>query len=106
MECMYCQETAKTKDLLIKIGELDYSVLYLLKDQKQRGRCVLALKNHREELFQLTEEEMVGFYKDASRVAKALYELFHPGKINYGIFGDKVPHFHMHIVPKYEGGVQ
>ena len=27
---------------------------------------------------------------------------FNPGKINYGAYGDKMPHIHFHIVPKYE----
>jgi diadenosine tetraphosphate (Ap4A) HIT family hydrolase len=34
---------------------------------------------------------------------------FKPDKINYGAFGDKIPHLHMHLVPKHEGrkaGVQ
>ena len=32
-------------------------------------------------------------------------ELYHPDKINYATYGDGMPHVHVHIVPKYKGGV-
>jgi len=41
---------------------------------------------------------------DVARVAKALKTTVHADKINYGIFGDNMPHLHFHIVPKIKGG--
>jgi diadenosine tetraphosphate (Ap4A) HIT family hydrolase len=38
---------------------------------------------------------------DVARAAAAVQKAFGPGKINYGAYGDKMPHVHMHIVPKY-----
>jgi diadenosine tetraphosphate (Ap4A) HIT family hydrolase len=40
---------------------------------------------------------------DVKKVAAAVDKAFQPGKINYGAYGDKMHHLHMHIVPKYEG---
>ena len=54
----------------------------------------------------MTEEERNGFFADVALVSKAMQELFNPDKINYGIFGDGVPHVHMHIVPKYKDQLQ
>lgn len=39
------------------------------------------------------------------KVAKALDELYHPDKLNYATYGDGMPHVHVHVVPKYKGGV-
>lgn len=107
MTCMYCDEQNEVRNkILIKVCDLPNSTLFLLKNQNHLGRVVVALKTHREELFMLTDEERQGFFSDAARVSKAMKELFNPGKINYGVFGDGVPHFHMHLVPKYKDGLQ
>lgn len=107
MACMYCDEKSELRDkLLIEVGKLPHSTLYILKNQNHLGRVVLALNCHRQEAYEMTEEERNGFFADVARVAKAMHDLYNPGKINYGIFGDGVPHVHMHIVPKYKDEFQ
>ena len=107
MSCMYCDEqNPKRAELLIEVGKLPHSTVFVLKNQNHVGRVVVALNGHRQEVFERTEEERNGYFADVARVAKAMSELFHPDKINYGIFGDGVPHVHMHIVPKYKDQLQ
>ena len=101
--CMYCAKDQRLTDLMIEIAELDSAILYLFKEQTYRGRSVLAYrKEHKEEIFELSEEELIQFSKDVARAAKAIKMAFNPGKINYGAYGDKMPHIHFHLVPKYE----
>lgn len=101
--CMYCAKDQRLTDVMMEVCELDASILYLFKEQTYPGRCVVAYKNaHRNEIFELTDEERNLFTKDVARVAKAVKTAFGPGKINYGAYGDKMPHIHFHIVPKYE----
>jgi diadenosine tetraphosphate (Ap4A) HIT family hydrolase len=100
---MYCANDTRVTDLMIKIGELSASVLYLFKEQTYKGRCVVVFnKGHKRELFELTEEDRNAFIGDVSKVASAVSKAFSPQKINYGAYGDKMPHVHFHIVPKYE----
>ena len=88
---------------MIEICELDASIVYLFREQTYKGRCVVAYKNeHKKELFELTEENRNRFMNDVARVASAVSRAFSPRKINYGAYGDKMPHVHFHIVPKYE----
>ena len=47
-------------------------------------------------------EERNGYFAETAAVAKAIFELYHPDKINYATFGDLVPHVHIHVVPKYQ----
>ena len=69
MTCMYCDEQNEVrKNILIKVGDLPYSTLFIIKNQNHKGRVVLALKTHREELFQLTDEERQGFFADAAKL--------------------------------------
>lgn len=101
--CMYCAKDNRVTDIMIEICELDASILYLFKEQTYKGRCVVAYKKeHKNEIFELSEEERNLFMNDVARVAAAVNKAFAPGKINYGAYGDKMPHVHFHIVPKYE----
>ena len=99
--CRYC---TGEEDVAVKVAELEVSCLWLTRDQTYKGRCILSLKDHKTELFQLEPAELEAFGRDMARAAKALYETFSPAKINYAAFGDTYPHVHFHLVPKYKDG--
>lgn len=102
--CFYCVKDNRLEDIMIPICELDASILYLFKEQTYRGRCLVAYKEHKSELFHLTDEERDLFMKDVARTAAAIEKAFAADKINYGAYADKMTHLHYHIVPKYENG--
>jgi len=102
--CMYCTENEKLNSLMIYIADLKVSKLYLFKEQTYYGRCVLAYKDHNVELCDVPEEDAALFIKDIQRVGKAITKAVNPAKVNYGMFSDKLPHLHIHIVPKQVGG--
>lgn len=102
-DCLYCQRNQTQKDLMIEICDLQVSTLFLFKEQSHPGRCVLAFKDHANELFEIPEADYAAFMADARQVGKALKGLFHPTKINFGAYSDTLHHAHWHIVPKYEG---
>ena len=44
-ECFYCEkDNEKRKALMLDVCELPYSIVYLFRDQKNKGRCVVAFK--------------------------------------------------------------
>jgi diadenosine tetraphosphate (Ap4A) HIT family hydrolase len=103
-ECMYCSKDERLSNLMIEICPLSVSTLFLFKEQTHLGRCVIALNQHERELFLLSEEKRNLLMGDIARVARAVEEAFQPDKINYGAYGDTMPHVHFHIVPKYKDG--
>lgn len=103
-DCLYCRRDQRLQDLMIEVTTLQVSTLYLFKEQTHRGRCVVAYRSHVNELFELAQPELTLFMQDVARAAKAIKVAFAPNKINYGAYSDKLPHLHMHLVPKYEGG--
>lgn len=105
-DCQYCRKDQRLQDLMIEVGQLQVSTLYLFKEQTYRGRCVVAYRAHVNELFELPPAELALFTQDVARVAKAMKAAFNPAKINYGAYSDKLPHLHMHLVPKYVDGPQ
>ena len=102
INCLYCQRNDLQKSLMIEICDLSVSTLFLFKEQSHVGRCVVAYKNHVNELFELSEDERNAFMDDVCKVAKTIQTVFSAKKINYGAYSDKLPHLHFHIVPKYE----
>ena len=100
--CGYCMKNELLDPFGIFICELDASVVVLFKEQSHPGRCIVAFKDHKSELTELTDDERNAFFADVSRVAKAIHAIFHPNKINYGAFGDSSGHMHFHLVPKYK----
>lgn len=106
MDCFYCTKDQRLLDLMSPLAELTWSDVYLFRDQKHPGRCVVALKEHKTELFQLTEAQRNGFFAEVSAVAQAIAQHTKADKINYAIYGDLVSHFHVHLVPKQKDGLQ
>jgi len=105
-DCQYCRKDQRLEDLMIEIAPLGISTLYLFKEQTHPGRCVVAFRDHVNELFELSTTERNQFMEDVARAARAIKSAFSPDKINYGAYSDKLPHLHMHLVPKYREGVQ
>lgn len=105
--CMYCEaDSPKRNSLMLKVLEYPESTLYLMKDQQHQGRCVLALKEHKRELCDLSPETLLAYMTHAGNVAEAIIRLFDADKVNYAIFGDVVGHMHMHLVPKQKDGIR
>jgi len=102
-DCLYCQRNELQKSLMIEICDLSASTLFLFKEQSHPGRCVVAFKNHVNELYELSESDRNAFMSDVCKVAKAIQTAFSATKINYGAYSDKLPHLHFHLVPKYDG---
>ncbi len=88
-------------DADLRIAELEHSYLILNRDQFFPGYTLLFTKNHVTELFHLEREARIGLMEEVSSVAKALYKVFNPAKINYELLGNMVPHIHWHIVPRF-----
>jgi diadenosine tetraphosphate (Ap4A) HIT family hydrolase len=103
-DCQYCTKDQRLSEIMIEICPLQVSTLYLFREQTYRGRCIVALNAHQPELFSLDDGTLHQFSKDVARAAHAVQKAFKPGKINYAVYGDLVPHLHYHIVPKYKDG--
>lgn len=104
INCIYCNRDERIDNLMIEIGQMRVSTLFLFKEQTYKGRCVVALNEHQQEFFHLSQEKQDAYMRDVAQVARAIESAFKPNKINYGAFGDTMPHVHFHVVPKYENG--
>ena len=102
--CAYCMQGELVEKFGYPVGKMPSGYLYIFKEQSKMGRLILAYKDHVSEIVDISDEERNQFFADINNVAKAIYKIFSPSKVNYGMYGDTGCHLHMHLVPKYEGG--
>ena len=85
MGCFYCDEHHEGREaIMFKVGEMKAGVLYLFKDQAHKGRCALALKAHKKELCECTEQERNDYCADLAAASGAVKKLWGCTKINLG----------------------
>ena len=66
MDCFYCKKDERQAALMTPLAEMTFSDVFLFRDQKHRGRCVVALKEHRDEIWQLSNEQRAGFFAEGA----------------------------------------
>ena len=103
-DCLYCQNNETLHSLMIEVAQLSVSRMFIFKEQTYHGRCLVAYKDHVDDLNLLSDDERNAFMADVARVTRAMQKVFNPAKINYGAYSDTLSHLHFHLIPKYEGG--
>ena len=71
-ECLYCQNNETLHNLMIEIAQLSVSRVFLFKEQTYRGRCLVAYKDHVNDLNELSDEDRNAFMADVARVTRAM----------------------------------
>jgi len=66
-----------------------------------KGACHLIAKRHVIELFEFDDTELHSLMKEVQLCARALKKVTNAIKINYEIHGNTIPHFHVHLYPRY-----
>lgn len=91
-----------------KVYEDELTIAFMDIGQATRGHVLVASKRHAVNLLELTREEAGAVMQTAQRVAAAVNRAFDPDGIN--IFqangapaGQTVFHFHLHVLPRFEG---
>ncbi|GKV66978.1 MULTISPECIES: HIT family protein [Sporosarcina] len=90
-----------------KVYEDEHVIAFMDIMPVTKGHVLLIPKTHRENLYEMTEDEAANLFKAAPRIAAALKEEFQPAGMNLlqnnGSFaGQSVYHFHMHLIPRYD----
>ena len=98
--CKFCDIIAgkEKKDLLFQ----DSCVAVFLGRPHHLGHTQVVLREHKEDLTVLPEEQLHGFVDDMVMVARVLQKILKPDKLNYELFGNWVPHLHWHILPRFK----
>ena len=102
MACTFCNKLHEENFLesAFIVREFAHSYLMVGDHQTFPGYCVLFLKEHVKEAFDLKGQKQIEVYQELMLAAKAVKEAFHAEKINLSNYGNMTPHQHWHIFPR------
>lgn len=96
-ECALC--VATPHELL---WQDDFCRVVLLNDADYPAYCRVELLAHVKEMTDLQPSQRARMMKVVFAVETALREIFNPDKINLASLGNKTPHIHWHVIPRFE----
>lgn len=80
----------------------DFCRVVLLNDEDYPAYCRVELLEHVKEMSDLPPQERARMMKVVFAVETALRTAFNPDKINLSSLGNKTPHIHWHVIPRFE----
>lgn len=95
--CPLCLET--TSEIL---WQDDFCRVVLLNDVDYPGYCRVELLTHVKEMTDLSIQQRSQLMKVVCIVEQAIRDVLQPTKINLASLGNKTPHLHWHVVPRFE----
>ncbi|MCG7337508.1 HIT family protein [Sporosarcina sp. ACRSM] len=90
-----------------KIYEDEHVLAFMDIGPVTKGHALLIPKQHRENVYELTEEEASNLFAVVPKIANALKAEFEPAGMNLlqnngAHAGQAVFHFHLHFIPRYD----
>lgn len=103
--CIFCK-IVRGEVPATKVYEDERTLCFMDVNPATQGHCLVILKEHRENLFELSESECLDVMATTKRIVEAVRETLEPDGLNLlqanGLQAfQTVFHFHMHIIPRY-----
>lgn len=95
--CALCQPSAH-----LILWRDDFCRVVLLNDADYPAYCRVELTAHVKEMTDLAPADRARTMKVVFAVETAVREVIQPDKINLASLGNKTPHVHWHIIPRFE----
>lgn len=99
MQCSMCSEPEEFKKFNIK--EYEFWRVQLHSNQCYLDRCIIILKHHLEDLFDISEEERDELFQIGKELRGAQIKAFSANMVNYYSLGNETRHLHLHVIPRY-----
>jgi len=106
MECIFCK-IIDGEIPAVRVLDEELVVAFMDINPSSKGHMLVVPKNHAENIFEIPESDLTALIKAVKRCAKAAKEALNAEGITIlqlnGKASDQiVPHFHIHIIPRWE----
>jgi histidine triad (HIT) family protein len=106
-DCVFCKIVARQIPATV-VHEDEHTLAFMDLGQVNPGHVLVAVKRHAENLYALDDAQAGAVLRAAARVARAIRDAFAPQGLsvyqaNGKVAGQTVFHYHVHLVPRYEG---
>ena len=105
--CVFCRIVAREIPATV-VHEDEHTLAFMDLGQVNPGHVLIAVRAHAENLYGLNDAQAGAVLRAAARVARAIRDAFGPEGLsvyqaNGKAAGQTVFHYHVHLVPRYEG---
>jgi histidine triad (HIT) family protein len=105
--CVFCRIVARQIPATV-VHEDEHTLAFMDLGQVNPGHVLVAVKKHAENLYALDDAQAGAVLRAAARVARAIRDAFAPQGLsvyqaNGKVAGQTVFHYHVHLVPRFEG---
>ena len=104
--CSFCQDLTGERECAF-IAENEHAVAEIDERQYERGAMLVIPRSHRESILDIESVEIESIYSLVREIARAATAAF--GAVGMNVFqnngtkaGQHQPHFHVHVVPRYQ----
>ena len=87
------------------VAILSVSNVGMYDDARYPGRLIVTLRRHYEHLDELRAETTSMFMADVQKCSRILRKMEGVVRVNVAVLGNKEPHVHAHVIPRYAGEV-
>jgi histidine triad (HIT) family protein len=106
-DCVFCRIVARQIPATV-VHEDEHTLAFMDLGQVNPGHVLVTLKAHVENVFGLGTDQASAVSATMARVARAIRDAFKPEGLsvyqaNGKAAGQTVFHYHMHLVPRYDG---
>jgi histidine triad (HIT) family protein len=106
-DCVFCRIVTRQIPATV-VHEDEHTLAFMDLGQVNPGHVLVAVKKHAENLYALDDAQAGAVLRAAARVARAIRDAFTPQGLsvyqaNGKVAGQTVFHYHVHLVPRYEG---
>lgn len=107
MDCIICKIINKEIPSYV-VYEDDLFIAFLDRYPTNPGHVLISPKRHTDDVFGLTEEEAIALMPIAQKIANKIKKEINPHGLNLvqnngKAAGQVIFHYHLHIIPRYEG---
>jgi len=102
-DCALCASLGKgDNDQTLAVMTLEHTEVRLDRRSRLPGYCIVVWRRgHVAEPTELADEDAAAYWLEVGAVARAVEAEFAPVKLNLFTLGNRVPHLHTHVVPRY-----
>lgn len=102
-DCPFCEPREDDGKFWIKISKLSASTLYLSRDQRYFGRCLLISDGpHQVGISSLSAERAHAMFEDLRRAGIAIEKAVKCELLNLASLGNQIAHLHWHLIPRFK----
>ena len=106
MDCIFCK-IVSGEIPAVKVLDEERVVAFMDINPSGKGHMLVVPKNHAENIFEISENDLAALIKAVKRCAKAVKETLNAEGITIlqlnGKASDQiVPHLHIHVIPRWE----